>query len=158
MFFVLTKKNKKMLCQYKNIILNHLMLEACKPFPCEPQKFRIVRDSLSLSLSFSLFSSIFYPVRTCHFKHNDSKTKQNKQNVKESTVHLFQYTCNKELRTHKSGLASILLKKSPPMGCKELINLFRTTSVSTLKYCVYDEMLKTPFQLLADCCGPSPSA
>ncbi|CBI39131.3 unnamed protein product, partial [Vitis vinifera] len=55
-------------------------------------------------------------------------------------------------------LASILLKKSPPMGCKELINLFRTKSISTLKYCVYDEMLKTPFQLLANCCGPSPSA
>jgi len=38
--------------------------------------------------------------------------------------------------THKSGLASILLKKSPLTGFKELINLFTTISVSTLKYCV----------------------
>lgn len=53
--------------------------------------------------------------------------------------------------THKSGLASILLKKSPATGFRELINLFKTISVSTLKYCVYDEILKTPLQLFAVC-------
>lgn len=46
------------------------------------------------------------------------------------------YQREKECSTHRSGLASILLKKSPAMGFKELINLFKTTSVSTLKYCV----------------------
>lgn len=59
--------------------------------------------------------------------------------------------------THRSGLASIFAKKSSPTGFKELINLFATTSVSTLKYCVYDEMLKNPCQLLAGCC-PKASA
>lgn len=58
-----------------------------------------------------------------------------------------------KIRTHRSGLASILLKKSPPVGCKELINLFKTMSVSTLKYCVYDETLNTPLQLFAGCCS-----
>lgn len=62
-----------------------------------------------------------------------------------------------EKHTHRSGLASILLKKSPPAGKKELINLFMTTSVSTLKYCVYDEILNTPFQLFGVCCS-NPSA
>lgn len=62
-----------------------------------------------------------------------------------------------KIRTHRSGLASILLKKSPAVGCKELINLFKTMSVSTLKYCVYDEILNTPLQLFAGCCS-NPSA
>lgn len=60
-------------------------------------------------------------------------------------------------RTHRSGLASILVKKSPPMGYRELSNLFKTMSVSTLKYCLYDEMLNTPLQLFAGCCS-KPSA
>lgn len=53
--------------------------------------------------------------------------------------------------THRSGLASILLKKSPVWGYKELSNLFKTTSVSTLKYCMYDATLNTPLQLFAGC-------
>ncbi|KAK7817625.1 hypothetical protein CFP56_042615 [Quercus suber] len=59
--------------------------------------------------------------------------------------------------THRSGLASILLKKSPAIGCKELISLFTTTSVSTSKYCVYDKILNIPLQPFAGCCS-NPSA
>ena len=58
-----------------------------------------------------------------------------------------------DYETYRSGLASIFLKKSP-VGYKELVNLLTTSSVSTLKYCVYDEMLNAPFQLLVDCCPP----
>lgn len=43
------------------------------------------------------------------------------------------------------------------MGYKELSNLSKTMSVSTLKYCVYDEMLNTPLQLFGGCCS-NPSA
>lgn len=63
--------------------------------------------------------------------------------------------------TYRSGLASILLKKSPPIGYNELRILLRTMSVSTLKYWVYEEMLKNPFQLFVDWfvdCWASPSA
>lgn len=59
--------------------------------------------------------------------------------------------------THRSGFASILLKKSPLRGSNELSNLLITMSVSTLKYCVYEQILKTPCQVFVGG-GPPPSA
>lgn len=94
---------------------------------------------------FSVFDStyIFIPL-------NSSELCTKRHHIRQINLNFRSYT-KRQHQTHRSGLASILLKKSPVWGNKELSNLFRTMSVSTLKYCVYDSTLNTPLQLFAGC-------
>lgn len=56
--------------------------------------------------------------------------------------------------TYMSGLSSIFSKKFLLVGCNDPLILSTTTSVSTLKYGEYDEMLNTPFQRFVVCSSP----